>query len=298
MTNIKLKKVSISDEDIAPRVLTAATYSYTKEMPKGYRLQDRYVYDYEFELITYSDGGSMIIDNEIYNIKKGDIVFRKPGQYTQGIMPYSCYLICVDMLSNTCKIPHGYYIYNKQEYQNYYQNPIFERIPTIFHPVNIEKGLHIFESILKEFITPSPVAQLSVKANILNLICYLYQDSTDPFINNMVPLSHHFNTIKEVVEYIENNLDNKILLNDFTNITNLSPSYFHKVFTKTLGITPHEFILKCRIDKAKKLLTRTSFTILEISAKCGFENAPYFSYVFKKHTKFTPLEFRKKHSYI
>ncbi|MDP4183156.1 MAG: AraC family transcriptional regulator [Bacillota bacterium] len=295
--DIKIKKVNINNEDMTPKVLTAAVFSQGATMPEGFRLPGRYVYDYEFELIIYSKG-SMIIDNEHYNVNQGDILFRKPGQYTQGIMPYSCYLICVDMLNNTDKNPNGYYIYNEQNFQNYYVNPILEKLPTIFHPLNTERSSQIFDSIFKEFVTPSPVSELFLRANILNLMYYLYQDSTNPFLNNTVALSPHFNSLKVVIDHIEKNIDKKIVLNDLSKMANMSPNHFHKIFTKTMGITPNDYIIKHKLDKAKKLLTRTSSSVSEISNRCGFENAPYFSFVFKKLTTMTPIEFRRKHSYI
>jgi AraC-like DNA-binding protein len=293
---IELKKVNVKNDEIAPKVLTAALFYQGADMPEGYRLQERYVYDYEFELIVYGNG-SQIIDDKLYKIKQGDILFRKPGQYTQGIMPYSCYLICVDILSNTGKNPDGYYVYNKQDYQNYCINPILETIPTIFYPLNMERSLFIFDSILKEFITPSPASDLSLKANILNLMYYLYQDSTESLISSSMYLSPHYCTIKKVIEYINNNLGKKIVLNDLSKVANISPHHFHKIFTATVGITPNEFIIRCKLDKAKKLLTSTCYSISEISELCGFENSPYFSYVFKKHNALTPMEFKKKHSF-
>lgn len=295
---IQLKKVNIKNEEISPKVLTAALFSRVEYVPKGYVLKERYVYDYEFELILYSDGGSMTIDDKNYNIKEGDIVFRKPGQYTQGVMPYTCYLIAVDILNNTQKDPSNYYVYNEQEFQNYCANPILDKIPQIFKPVNKEKSRHLFETIFNEFVAPTEISDLSLKTKILNLICYIYQDSKDPFKNNLIPLSHHFESLKDVIRYIEDNIDKKMLLSDFSKIANLSPSHFHKVFTKNIGMTPREFILKVKLDKAKKLLAETYMPVSEISLKCGFDNTPYFCHVFKKNTKNTPLEFRKKHRYM
>lgn len=297
MNIVEINKVSVKNDDISPKVLTAALFSQGATMPDGYYLNERYVYDYEFELITYSKG-SMIIDDKHYNIKQGDIIFRKPGQYTQAIMPYSCYLICVDMLSNTGKNPVNYYIYNEQNYQNYCCNPILEKIPTIIRHLSMDRSLHIFDSMFKEFITPTPASDLFLKANILNLIYYLYQDSTDPLINSSISLSPHFTSLKNVIKYIQDNIETKLVLNDLSKIANLSPNHFHKVFTKTVGLTPNSFILKCKVDKAKRLLIRTSLNVAEISLQCGFESAPYFSCVFKKYTSLTPLEFRKKHGYI
>ena len=45
-----LKRVKVKNEEISPKVLTAALFSRVEQMPKGYALKERYVYDYEFEL--------------------------------------------------------------------------------------------------------------------------------------------------------------------------------------------------------------------------------------------------------
>jgi Pyruvate/2-oxoacid:ferredoxin oxidoreductase delta subunit len=82
-------------------------FSIGTNYPHGYRLKERYVYDYEVEFIIFSEG-SMIIDEQHHIVKQGDVVFRRPGQYTQGIMPYNCYLICMDMLSNIRQKPASY----------------------------------------------------------------------------------------------------------------------------------------------------------------------------------------------
>ncbi len=296
MPFVDIGKITVSTEEITPKVLTAALFNQSNTLPEGLRLPERYVYDYEFELITNSNG-SMIIDDKQYYIKKGDIILRRPGQYTQAIMPYSCYLLSVDLLNNTGKNPMTYYIYNKQEFQSHCINPILEKIPTVSHSMNMERSLDIFDSILKEFVTPSPASELFLRGSILNLIYYLYQNLAHPFSNCSILQSPHLNSLKSIISYIENNLEKKILLSDLSKMANLSPNHFHKVFTNALGITPNEFITRCKLDKAKNLLTRSSLSVSEISEKCGFENAPYFSYLFKKNTSFSPLEFRKKHSY-
>jgi AraC-like DNA-binding protein len=111
-------------------------------------------------------------------------------------------------------------------------------------------------------------------------------------------MSPHYGTIKRVIEFIEKNIGNRILLNDLSQLTDLSPNHFHKIFTETMGITPNVFIIKMKLDKAKELLIRTTLPISEISSLCGFENIPYFSYLFKKQVELSPGEFRKRHSYI
>jgi AraC-like DNA-binding protein len=289
--------IKCENRDLSPLVLKSLFFTQGANLPKGYRLRERYVYDYELELIFFSEG-SMVIGDQTYPVRQGDVVFRKPGQYTQGIMPYSCYFISVDLIGNTGKDPSSYDIYKKQDYQDFFINPIIESIPTVFHPPHPEKYQFIFDSILKEYIASSPGTELILKSYVLNLLYMLYQDCINPLINKTVPLSPHYGTIKKVIEFIDENIEKKILLNDLAGLTNLSPNHFHKVFSETMGVTPNLFITKLRLDRAKDLLIRTDLPISDISAKCGFDNIPYFSYLFKKQIRLSPGEFRRKHSYI
>jgi AraC-like DNA-binding protein len=104
--------------------------------------------------------------------------------------------------------------------------------------------------------------------------------------------------VKRAKEYIDANLKQKISLAKLATVANLSPTYFHKIFTDTLGITPTEYTTKVRIDKAKELLVKTNLPVYEIALECGYENIPYFSYIFKNKINIAPGEFRKRHSYL
>jgi len=65
-----------------------------------------------------------------------------------------------------------------------------------------------------------------------------------------------------------------------------------------MNITPNEYITRLRLDKSKELLVKTGLPVYEVALQCGFENIPYFSYVFKKYLNVSPGEFRKRHNYI
>lgn len=291
-----VKKINVSNEQLTPRVLKSFLFTHGLSLPVGYRLRERYVYDYEFELISFSNG-SMLIDENEYHVKKGDIVFRKPGQFTQGIMQYSCYLVCLDMLNNTGKNAADYDFYEEHVYQNYIVNEILDSFPTVFNPRSTEKYKFLFDSILEEFINPTPGSELVQKASALNLIYQLFHDVTNPFLNASIPLSPHYAKIKQVIEYINNNIGKKMLLEELSNISGLSPNHFHKIFSKTMGTTLNSYVTKVKIDKAKELLIKSRLQIAEISFNCGFDNIPYFSSLFKKQVGISPGEYRKRHSY-
>ncbi len=60
-------------------------------------------------------------------------------------------------------------------------------------------------------------------------------------------------------------------------------------------MTPANYRLKLLIDKSRILLTDSELKIRDISEKCGFDDALYFSKIFKKHVGLSPENYRKKH---
>ena len=74
---------------------------------------------------------------------------------------------------------------------------------------------------------------------------------------------------------------------------NISEVYFRKLFTKHFGISPKQFIIDLRIQKAKQLLAEGALSNYAISEKCGFSNPYHFCRLFKQHTGISPSEYRK-----
>ncbi len=75
---------------------------------------------------------------------------------------------------------------------------------------------------------------------------------------------------------------------------NISEVYFRKLFTKTYGIPPKQYVINFRVEKAKQLLTEGILQISHISEQCGFSNIYHFSHLFKEKTGISPSEYMKK----
>ena len=93
--------------------------------------------------------------------------------------------------------------------------------------------------------------------------------------------------------YMNYNYKSDIKLQDIASSIHMSPNYFHKLFTSACGITPLQYLIKIRIEKAKSALMCSERTITDIAENCGFNSYSYFCTVFKKHCVMTPTEFRK-----
>ena len=74
---------------------------------------------------------------------------------------------------------------------------------------------------------------------------------------------------------------------------NISEVYFRKLFTKHFGISPKQFIIDLRIQRAKQMLAEGALSVSGISEKCGFSNPYHFCRLFKQRVGITPSEYRK-----
>ena len=290
-----MNHIHIDLSQINPRVLKAYYYSDGKKYKKPHELKERSVYDYEIELITYSDGG-MYIDRIYHPVSKGDIIIRRPGQMTKAVLPYTCYAVILDLMDNTGKNSETYDFNKSQEYQQSYSCPPLDRIPPVVKASAFERYSVLFDAILKEYINPGPDSATLLKGYCLQLLCIISRETIRPD-GHQGDGSAYRTLIRNVIEYVEQNISNRIMLKDLAAVAGMSPNYFHRVFTRAMGMTPNEFVISKKMNRARELLATTSKSIADISLECGFDNIAYFSYVFKRYSGITPSYFRVAYSY-
>jgi two-component system response regulator YesN len=101
--------------------------------------------------------------------------------------------------------------------------------------------------------------------------------------------------IRQAKEYIEHQFMNpELSLNEVAAEVNLSASHFSFVFSQTSGQTFKEYLTEIRIKTARELLRMTGLRSADIGYRVGYNDPHYFSSVFKKHTGFSPIEFRSQ----
>lgn len=125
---------------------------------------------------------------------------------------------------------------------------------------------------------------ISILENILNKV----SESINKLLNTQTR-----KVISKALDFINKHFNEDITLNDVSEHVYMSPWYFSKLFKKETGETFTEFILKCRIEKAKELLkSRIELKAYEVAELVGFNDARYFGQIFKKVTGLTPTEYR------
>ncbi|SDF65912.1 AraC family transcriptional regulator [Pedobacter terrae] len=99
--------------------------------------------------------------------------------------------------------------------------------------------------------------------------------------------------INRVIDYLNQNLDRSIPLEELASVAYFSAFHFHRIFTAVMGETVHAFTSRMRIEKAARLLKFSKKPIAEIAAACGFSSAAALSRQFKQYFANSPGLYRK-----
>ena len=99
--------------------------------------------------------------------------------------------------------------------------------------------------------------------------------------------------IEDIVNYIAENFQNKITLDDLSRMSHLSREYMISLFKKKIGTSPHQYILNYRISYACNLFQR-GYTVSQAYKECGFSELTNFSVRFKQVMGVSPAEYKKQ----
>ncbi len=97
--------------------------------------------------------------------------------------------------------------------------------------------------------------------------------------------------LQQVKEYINEHLDRQLKLIELAAIAQMSPYYFLRLFKQSMGVTPHQYILQRRIEKAKFLLQHSELSIALIAVRVGFCDQSHLTQYFKRIVGVTPKQF-------
>jgi AraC-like DNA-binding protein len=101
--------------------------------------------------------------------------------------------------------------------------------------------------------------------------------------------------VKKAIEYIVMNYSRRINIADLSHHIGLDRSYFGSLFREHMGISPQDFLIHFRINKACELMKNDILTIGDISRSVGYEDPLLFSKLFKKRLGLSPRDYRKSH---
>ncbi len=98
--------------------------------------------------------------------------------------------------------------------------------------------------------------------------------------------------LKRVEEYIDSHLDSPLDVQELAAVVRMSASHFTRCFFKSVGLTPHRYVVQCRVMRARELLATTDLPLTEIALTSGFADQSHFSRRFHELVGIPPGAFR------
>jgi len=116
------------------------------------------------------------------------------------------------------------------------------------------------------------------------------EDAPSSAEKQISPLPRHI--LRRVIERMRN-LDTKLSLQVLARESGYSRVHFVRMFRAATGYTPHNYLLKLRVDRVRELLAVSTWSLTDIALECGFSSHSHLSRVFRQVVGATPSEYRR-----
>lgn len=101
--------------------------------------------------------------------------------------------------------------------------------------------------------------------------------------------------LQRVFAHIRDNVARDLSVTELAQVVGMSQYYFSKLFKMSTGITPHQYVMRQRVERAQELLRETRTPLAEIATQVGFETQSHFTSVFRRLVGATPKHYREMH---
>ena len=113
---------------------------------------------------------------------------------------------------------------------------------------------------------------------------------SEPLARNRMGLSPR--RLRMVLDYLQDNLEGDLSLQRLAELANMSLDGFIRVFKQSMGVSPHQFVLRKRVERAQALLGIATLSLTEVGLRSGFADQSHFSRTFHRLIGFTPRQYR------
>jgi AraC family transcriptional regulator len=100
--------------------------------------------------------------------------------------------------------------------------------------------------------------------------------------------------LRRVKEFVHAKMEDELRLRDLAQSVGLSTTHFSEMFRKSTRETPHQFVLRLRVERAKEMLRSAESRVLDVAIACGFKTQQHFARVFRHVCGLSPTEYRRE----
>lgn len=255
-------------------------------------LQEVHSHNY-YHLVYFTEGsGEHLIDFEKFDAKSGTMYFMKPGQVHQWYFKEEYDGFVVNFFDNF----FDWIGINSSLLQKF---RFLQSILVQDHVVNVSKDLQekvakYFEEMIQENQQNNQFSNLKIGFHLMNLLVDIDRSLETSSLNKSDYQSVLLNNFQLL---IEQNFKTKKLPKEYAELLYITPNHLNALCKDVLGSSAGELIRSRIVLEAKRLLVNKEISVTEIAYSLNFQDASYFVKFFKKHTGFTPEQFRK-HYYL
>ena len=100
--------------------------------------------------------------------------------------------------------------------------------------------------------------------------------------------------LRRVKEFVYAKMEDELSLSELAQSVGLSIAHFSEMFRKSTGETPHQFVLRVRVERAKEMLRSAESRVLDVAIACGFKTQQHFARVFRQLCGASPTVYRSE----
>jgi AraC-like DNA-binding protein len=239
----------------------------------------------DFELIYVIEGESRIVVQEHeYICHAGDVVLIPP--------------FVLNSISTPINNPHNNYWIHFDVNPIYLQSDFISAlIPNKVNKINVgifTELLMLYKFLENEMNIQAPGGFVMFETLLKQIITFIMRKNKSGLsINKLQSMDYNaeISIVNKSLEYINNNIFEKILVGNLCEYLHISESYLYKAFKKVVSMSPSHYIQLCKIRKAEMLIKSTEFSFKEISEMLDYPSQFHFSNVFKKFYTVSPREY-------
>jgi len=258
-------------------------------LPGILRMPPRILYDHELVLVL-TGRGCLTIEKTLHEFGPHDLLFIppftphafEPVDETEG----EHIAIHFDFAKNVPPLDEG--LPDREPYQIRLSH--LHVIPTVTQLRAASRIEQTLSEIVREFASSDPVAQMATIALMMDVLCRLLRMNSASRKDALSPRNQE--RVARASAFVHDNLCRELSVPELADVAGLSPSRLHALFRMALGTSPHEFVMRARMDAARQLLQDPGLTIKEIAARTGFDDAYHFSRAFRRIDGLPPTRFR------
>lgn len=231
----------------------------------------------------------VIEDNKIYIVEQGELLLTV-GNESHVVKAGEMVLIPANVVHSAKLTKNGFakkswiHFSMKEGSSDYFQGytrPIIVTLP------NKHYALKVINEVINNSKLEEPFRSLKTASGIYELVSILFSETLPK--KDLSVLSN----IEQVIAYINNNFTKEFSLDFLSDKFGSSPNHFIKKFKEKTGHTPIKYLAIKKIEKAKQLLDTTDLSVNEVMWRVGYDDASYFSKLFKKIVGFSPRNYRE-----